>query len=82
MAEYRTVFKCFLALKLEIQMFMNEKGKVLAKLSDEKWLWNLAMLCDISHHINNLNTKLKSQQKLISGMSGVVRAFEMKLKLY
>jgi hypothetical protein len=36
-------------------MFMNEKGKVMAKLSDVKWLWDLALLCDISYHVNDLN---------------------------
>jgi hypothetical protein len=30
-------------------MFMNEKGKVVAELSGEKWLWDLALLCDIYH---------------------------------
>jgi hypothetical protein len=29
------------ALRLETEMFMNEKGKVVAELSDEKWLWDL-----------------------------------------
>jgi hypothetical protein len=31
-------------------MFMNEKGKVVAKLTDEKWLYDLGLLCDIGHH--------------------------------
>jgi hypothetical protein len=52
------VLKHFLALRQEIEMFMNEKGKVVAELSDEKWLWDLALLCDISHHVNDLNIKL------------------------
>jgi hypothetical protein len=52
-----------------------------AELSDEKWLYDLAFLCDISHHVHDLNTKLQGQ-KLISDMSGAVRAFEMKLKLF
>jgi len=30
------VLKCFLALRLETEMFMNEKGKVVVELSDEK----------------------------------------------
>jgi hypothetical protein len=62
-------------------MFTNKKGKVVAELGDEKWLWDLALLCDISHHINDLNTKFQAQQKLISGMFGDVRAFEIKPKL-
>jgi hypothetical protein len=63
-------------------MFTSERGKVVVKLSDEKWLWNLALLYDIRHHINDLNIKLQGQQKLISDVCGAVRAFEIKLKLF
>jgi hypothetical protein len=34
-------------------MFMNEKGKVVTEVSDEKWLWDLALLFDISHLVND-----------------------------
>jgi hypothetical protein len=61
---------------------MNEKGKVVAELSDEKWRWDLALLSNISHHINDSNTKLQGQYKLISDMFGAVRAFKIKLKLF
>jgi hypothetical protein len=54
-----TVLKSSLTLRLETEMFMNEKGKVVAKVSDEKWLW------DISHYVNDLNDKRQGQQKLI-----------------
>jgi hypothetical protein len=37
---------------------MNNKGKVVGQFMDEKWLWDLALLCDISHH---LNKKLQGQ---------------------
>jgi len=30
-------------------MFINEKGKIVAELGDEKWLWDLALLCVIIH---------------------------------
>jgi hypothetical protein len=30
----------FLALRIEIEMFMNEKGKVVAESSEESWLWD------------------------------------------
>jgi hypothetical protein len=33
-------------------------------------------------HLNDLNTKLEVQLKLISGMFRAVRHFEMKLKLF
>jgi len=29
-----------------MEMFMNKKGKVVGDLSDEKWLWTLALLSD------------------------------------
>jgi hypothetical protein len=40
------------------------------------------LLCDISHHVNDLNIKLQGQHKLIFYMSVAARAFEMKLKLF
>jgi hypothetical protein len=60
---------------------MNEKDKVVAELSGEKWLWDLALLCDVSHHLNDLNTKFQCQRN-ISDVVGALRAFEMKRKLF
>jgi hypothetical protein len=65
----------FSALRLGTEMSMNEKGKIVAKLSDKNWFWDLALLCNISYYINNLNTKLQGQQKLLSDMFGAVIAF-------
>jgi hypothetical protein len=76
------VLKRFLALRLEIEMFMSEKGKVVAELSDENWFWDFALLCNISHHVNDLNNKLQGEQKLVSDMFGAVTAFEIKLELF
>jgi hypothetical protein len=47
------------------------------ELGHVKWLWDVALLCDVSHHLNDLNTKLQGQQKLISGIFRDIRAFEM-----
>lgn len=44
--------------------------------------WKMALLCDISHHVSDLNTKLQGQHKLISDMFGASRAFTMRLKLF
>jgi hypothetical protein len=30
-------------------LFISEKSKVVAELRDEKWLWDLTLLCDISY---------------------------------
>jgi hypothetical protein len=68
----------FFSFESRNRHFMNKKGKVVAELRDKKFLWDLALLCGISRHANDLNTKPQVQQKLISD----VRAFEMKLKLF
>jgi hypothetical protein len=56
-----TVLEYCLTLILELEMLMNKKGKVVAELRNEKWLWDLTLLCDISPHFNYLNIKLQSQ---------------------
>lgn len=56
-------------------MFINEKCKLSAELSDQKCHWDLALLCDIIHHVNDLNTKFKDTQELIFDIFGTVRAF-------
>jgi hypothetical protein len=55
---------------------MNEKGKVVSELTDEKWLWNLTFLCSASYYLNGLNNRLHCQQFRFD-MLGAVRAFEM-----
>lgn len=37
----------------EIEMFTNETRKAVAELADRKWLWNLALLCDIGYHLKD-----------------------------
>jgi hypothetical protein len=34
-------------------------GEVVAEFSDEKWLWDLALLCDTSYHSSELNIRLQ-----------------------
>jgi hypothetical protein len=48
------VLKHYLTLKLEIQIFITDKGKAVVEVHDEKWLWDLAVLCDTIHHINDI----------------------------
>lgn len=52
------MLKRYLALRLEVEMFVNKKGKFMAEISDEKWLWDFALLSGIRHNLNNLSTKL------------------------
>jgi hypothetical protein len=48
-----TILKHFLALRLQIEISVNEKWKVVIEFSDEKWLWDFALPFHISHHVNN-----------------------------
>jgi len=41
------VLKRFVAVRQEIEMFFNGKCKVFVEVTDEIWLWELALLCDI-----------------------------------
>jgi hypothetical protein len=65
-----------------MEMFVNEKGKVMDKLSDEKLFWDLALQCDTSCYMCDLNTKFQCRQELISYMFGAVGAFLMKLGVF
>jgi hypothetical protein len=64
-----SMLKRFVALRLQIEVFMNE-NKFVAKCSDEKWLWDLTLMCGIIHHISDLNIELQGQQKLTSDVWG------------
>jgi hypothetical protein len=46
-----------------------------AKFNDEKFLWDLALLCDISHHLYDLKYQTSRSAVIISDMFGAVRAF-------
>jgi hypothetical protein len=55
---------------------MNKKGKVVAELGNEKWHWDLALLHDISHHVNDLipNSKVNRNSFLMClGMSQLLK---------
>jgi hypothetical protein len=51
--------KRFFELCQEIGIFLAEKQKFREELSDREWLWDLAFLADITHHVNYLQLKLK-----------------------
>jgi hypothetical protein len=40
---------------------MDEMGKTVAELSDEKRLWDLALLCDIRHHLNSTQINFRNK---------------------
>jgi len=40
----------------------------------------LALLCDITHHLNDLNAKLQGQKIHVPYMSGAITPIETKMK--
>jgi hypothetical protein len=65
----------------EIEIFMNEKNKIVSELSDESWILELAFLTDITTFLNELNIKLQGKRKLFSDMYTDIKSFQVKLKL-
>jgi hypothetical protein len=58
------------------------ESKAVAVFSDEKLLWDLSLLCDNSHQLNDLEISKSKVNSNISDMYVAVRAFQMKLKLF
>jgi hypothetical protein len=52
------------------------------KLPDPELLWNLVFLADITHHVNDLNTRLQGKRRLVCDMFLDVKSFQLKLKLF
>lgn len=59
---------------------MNENGKALDELRDEKWLWDLALLYDVIWHLNDVNTKLQVQQTLFSDMFQAIKCIKNEIE--
>lgn len=72
----------FYELRNEVKLFMEQKGKPVAELSDSQWLCDLAFLVDITKHISELNVKLQGPNQLLSTLLSTVRSFEGKLTLW
>jgi hypothetical protein len=70
------LLKHFFELRHEIEIFLTEKQKFHEKLSDPEWLWDLA---DITHHVNDLNTRLQGKGRPVCDMFSDVKSFQLKL---
>ena len=60
------VLQRFVALKQELLQFLGNKPKQLEKLESESWNHDLFLLCDITAHVNDLNTQLQGKTCIIS----------------
>ena len=71
----------FYLLRNETGQFMIMQGNPVLKLSDSRWLCDLAFMIDISKHFSKLNIKLQGPNQLLNFMLAKVKSFETKLQL-
>jgi hypothetical protein len=76
------VLKRDFVLRNEIQQFMQSKGKPIAEFNDPKWMTDFAFVTDISLHMNDLNTRLQSKDRLVHTLFDHIKASVAKLKLW
>ncbi|KAM3850917.1 general transcription factor II-I repeat domain-containing protein 2A-like [Vipera latastei] len=76
------VLNRFFELRMEICQFIESKGKDCTELKDEKWLCELAFLCDITNYLSALNLQLQGRDRVITDMYDAVKAFQVKLRLW
>ena len=76
------VLKRVFDLRNEIQQFMQSKGKPIAEFNDPKWMTEFAFVTDILLHMNDLNTRLQSEDQLVHTLFDHIKAFVAKFKLW
>lgn len=70
------VLKRFFNVREEMGLFMALKEADLPQLGDEKFIADLAFLCDLTSHLNVLNTALQGSTKVITSMFDVIKSFK------
>ena len=76
------VLQRFVALKEEALQFLKNEPKKFKELESESWNHDSFFLCDITAHLNNVNTELKGKNLLIFQLVGAVKAFKTILRLF
>ncbi|PRD32063.1 UNVERIFIED_CONTAM: zgc [Trichonephila clavipes] len=56
------------------------KGEHITELEDEKWLMNLAFLCDITAELNDLNLNLQGKNKCLTDIMSTIKTFKETIK--
>ena len=70
-------------LQQEIATLIRQKNLPHADhFSDPRWLTRLALLTDITAHLNALNVKLLGKEILVTDMHTHITAFQVKLRLW
>ncbi|KAJ8895139.1 hypothetical protein PR048_000464 [Dryococelus australis] len=75
------VLKQFWLLR-EIRLFLKMKGESVQQLCDYNWLQDLAIMVDMTGHLNDLNLKLQGKDQPVISMCDHIKAFKLKLNLW
>ena len=54
----------------------------ISELGDSKFISDLAFLCDLTSHLNNLNIHLQGRYQVITTMFDAIKSFKCKLLLW
>ena len=74
------MLSCMCDLQQEIVIFLRQKNLTGADhFSNPQWLARLALLTDITTHLNDLNVKLQGKNILVTDMYSHITAFVVKL---
>ena len=76
------VLQRFVAFKEKVWQFLKNEPKKFEERKSESWNHDLFFLCNITAHLNDLNTQLQRKDLLISQLIGAVKAFKTKLRLF
>ena len=76
------VLKRYFALREEIGLFMALKNAEIPQLGESKFNSDLAFLCDLTSHMNDLNTTLQGRTKVVTTMFDAIKSFKCKLLLW
>ena len=77
-----SMLRRFYELREEVALFLKNKGRPMAEMEDESWLYDLAFLVNITTRMNELNTRLQRKAQYTSEMYGHIKGFMNKLRLW
>ncbi|XP_037706124.1 general transcription factor II-I repeat domain-containing protein 2-like [Choloepus didactylus] len=72
----------FFELLEEIDFFMSSKGKSVPQLPSKDWIKDLALLVDMTTHLNALDTSLQGRSQVVTQMYDSIYSFLAKLCLW
>ena len=77
-----SMLRQFYELRKEVAPFLKNKGRLMTKMEEKSWLYDLAFLINITTRMNKLKTRLQRKAQYASEMYGHIKDFMNKLRLW